>query len=371
MKKIIIFIMMCILFVSSYAKTNESEEYIKAKVISIEKNYIIDKEKLEEQVESVDLYTVKLLEGIENNKEIKIEFPIYKAKQYNLEIKVGDKVIIYKTFDVRDNDTVVNYYISDVDKSFTIYFLFAFFIVLVLLVSKLNGLKAILALFASIFFILYLFIPAISAGVSPILFSVVSCIFASLVSVYSITGFSKKSLVSILGTVLGVALAGFLSYILTNKMRLTGYTDPELLSYGDLFVNIDLRELISAGVIIGSLGAILDVTISISSSINELYKINNNISFKELYNSSMKIGNDIIGTMINTLILAYIGSSLMSIVLIYIQRMNLSFIRIINYEEISVEILRSICGSIGIIVAVPITSFIGSYIYSKTNKLKH
>lgn len=151
-------------------------------------------------------------------------------------------------------------------------------------------------------------------------------------------------------------------------MRLTGYTSTELLTYGDILKDIDLRELISAGIIIGSLGAIMDVTVSIASSINEIYEHNKNIKILPLYRLAIKIGNDIIGTMINTLILAYIGSSLLSVVLIYMQRRNYKLSRILNFEEITVEILRSLCGSIGIIVAVPITAFIGAYFYTQLRK---
>lgn len=109
----------------------------------------------------------------------------------------------------------------------------------------------------------------------------------------------------------------------------------------------------------------MDVAMSISSALNEIKEKNQTIHGKELFLSGMRIGSDIIGTMINTLILAYIGSSLMTTIFIYLQKSQYPLIRILNFESIVVEILRAFCGSIGILVAVPITAYVASKIYSK------
>lgn len=363
MKKI--FLVIVLLFVSVSSLSFAKDEYLRAKLVSLEDTRQVDNPQEAEQIARIEVYKVKILEGEDKGKEISVDFPVYKLDSYNIHPKVNDKIILYKT---QDEENQTKFYISDVDKRGGLLLLSLIFFFMVILVSKYKGFKAIVALVSSVFFIAFIFIPAISNGGSPILFAVLSCVFASLVSIYLIAGFTKKALVSVLGTITGVAISGIISHIFIHQMRLTGYTSTELLTYGDILKDIDLRELISAGIIIGSLGAIMDVTVSIASSINEIYEHNKNIKILPLYRSAIKIGNDIIGTMINTLILAYIGSSLLSVVLIYMQRRNYKLSRILNFEEITVEILRSLCGSIGIIVAVPITAFIGAYFYTQLRK---
>ena len=148
-------------------------------------------------------------------------------------------------------------------------------------------------------------------------------------------------------------------------MRLNGFLDSDLLASAYLLKNVKIKELIPAGVIIGSLGAVMDVAVSITSSINELHETDPNMSKKSMFKSAINIGNDIIGTMINTLILAYIASSIFTLLLIYIQANEYPLIRILNFQDIAVEIMRSICGSIGILIAVPLTAYIGTVIYKK------
>ncbi len=356
MKKIIYIIL--ILFITNFSFSQE--EYIQAKIISLISEEKADKEN--DGVEKILKYKVKILEGKEKNKIKKVEFPIYKEKQYNIYPSVGSKIVLYKSLNT-ENGTIEKteneFYISDVDKRDDFYYMIFIFAGLMLLIAKKKGIKSILALFTTIIFLIKIFIPAISMGYSPILFAVITSIFSSLVTIYFILGFNKKFIISILGTVGGVTIAGFISYIFIHRMRLTGYLDTEVLSYANLLKNINLRELISAGVIIGSLGAVMDVAVSIASSINEIYENNREIKEKTLLKSSMKIGSDIIGTMTNTLILAYIGASLLTLILLYLQADDYPLIRILNYENIAVEILSSLCGSIGIIVAIPITSYIG------------
>ena len=254
----------------------------------------------------------------------------------------------------------LQYYISDVDKRVELYIMGIAFIALVLLIARKNGVKALFALIVTIAFIIKIFIPAIYSGYSPILFAIITAVFSSLVTIYFTVGMNKKFVVALLGVT-----SGILSYIFTYTMRLNGFLDSDLLSCAYLLKKIKIKELIPAGVIIGSLGAVMDVAVSITSSINELHEANPNISKKSMFKSAINIGNDIIGTMINTLILAYIASSIFTLLLIYIQANEYPLIRILNFQDIAVEIMRSICGSIGILIAVPLTAYIGTLIYKK------
>ena len=259
----------------------------------------------------------------------------------------------------------MQYYISDVDKRIEIYIMGIIFVALVLVIAKKNGLKALFALIVTVAFIVKVFIPAVFNGYSPILFAVITAIFSSLVTIYYTVGMNKKFFVSLFGVIGGVVVAGMLSYIFTYRMRLNGYLDPELLASASILKNINLKEVIPAGVIIGSLGAVMDVAVSIASSINELHITDPNMSPKAMFKSVINIGTDIIGTMINTLILAYIASSVFTLLLVYAQAGEYPIIRLLNFQDIAVEIMRSVCGSIGILISVPLTAYIGTLIYKQ------
>lgn len=369
MKKIIYIISFLSLILISRELSFAQEEYIQAKILSL-----VSEQKADENNEEVEknlIYKVEILEGEEKGEIKEIKFSTYKQKQYNIYPRIKDKVVLYKSSnsESQKNENLEQleekYYISDVDKRDSFYGIIFVFTSLMLIIARKKGLKSIIALLITLMFIIKVFIPAISKGQSPILFAVITSIFSSIITIYFILGFNRKFIISILGTVGGVIVAGVMSYVFVYKMRLTGYVDMEVLSYTSIIKNINLRELIAAGVIIASLGAVMDVAVSIASSMNEIYENNKEIKKSVLFNSSMKIGSDIIGTMTNTLILAYIGSSLLMLILLYLQADEYPLIRVLNYENIAVEILGALCGSIGIIVAIPITSYVGGKIFKK------
>ena len=359
MKKFLVFIIFLLCSIITFSnkvtadKSETKEEYLTGKIIAL----ISEENSDEEGVAKLQKFNVKLLEGDDKGEVVEIDLPIYKDNEYNINAKVGDRVVVY--------EMQLQYYISDVDKRIELYIMGIGFIVLVLLIARKNGLKALFALIVTIAFIIKIFIPAIYNGYSPILFAIITAIFSSLITIYFTVGMNKKFVVALLGVTSGVLIAGILSYIFTYRMRLNGFLDSDLLASAYLLKNVKIKELIPAGVIIGSLGAVMDVAVSIASSINELHETDPNMSKKSMFKSAINIGNDIIGTMINTLILAYIASSIFTLLLIYIQANEYPLIRILNFQDIAVEIMRSICGSIGILIAVPLTAYIGTVIYKK------
>lgn len=364
MKKTIILIFFIIFSCLCFSDNNGTkEEYLSGKIVEL-----ISEEKVnfEDGVIKTQKYSIEFLEGNDKGEFIEIDLPIYKNDEYNLGVEVGDKVVIYKTSSTDElGEVKIDYYISDVDKRNEIYLMSFIFIGLILFIARKKGIKAILALLLTIIFIIKVFIPAIYIGYSPIFFAVITAIFSSFITIYFTLGFNKKFLVALLGVTSGVISAGILSYIFTHFMRINGFLDSELLASAYLLKNIKMKELIPAAVIIGSLGAVMDVAVSITSSINEIYETNSSITKKALFKSAINIGKDIIGTMINTLILAYIASSITTLLLIYIQANEYPLIRLLNFQDIAVEIMRSICGSIGILISVPLTAYIGTIIYKR------
>lgn len=348
MKKKLIISILFILSISIFAK----ETYVKGKIISIlkEEHFTDD-----EYLTSMTDFQVEIIEGDEKGKLLMISHPTYKEKQHNISFDPKMNVVVY-----RDTD---GYYIVERDRRISLYLLVFIFLGLTLFIAKKQGLKAILSLGITGFLIFKFMIPSIILGFSPILISIVILSISSIITIFFMTGFNSKGIIAILGTLGGVIFAGILSIFFSNTMGFTGYTTMESINYASLIKNINLKELISTGVIIGSAGAVMDVAMSISSALSEIKSHKPNITSVELYNSGMSIGRDIIGTMINTLILAYIGGSLFTIMILTIQQSDFPSIRILNFEFVGVEFLRAFCGSIGILIAVPLTSFLASKIH--------
>ena len=333
-----------------------SEEYLKGKIIKELEN--IEPQEYEEDILYHKNFLVEIKNG-EKIEEIAILNPIYKENIQNLHLKKGDRVILYKDY---ENSI---YYFVDKIKTREIIYLLSIFISLFILLAKFRGLKAIISLFSTILFFIFLIVPMITEGFSPILAAVLLGVFSTILTFYSIGGFNKKIIAALAGTLGGIIVAAILSSIFVRLTSLTGYVDADAMNYSSLFEGIDLRKLISAGIIIGSLGAIMDNSVSISSALFEVVSHSENISRKKIFFSGINIGKDVMGTMVNTLVLAYLGSSLFTIMLFYKQQAEFPLIRILNSEFIVVEILRALCGSIGILVTVPITSIASAFLLTR------
>lgn len=355
MKKLI-FVLLVIFSLTAMA---DGDSYIKGR--ALEKIESIDTPESDE-VEYIDVYNVRVDEGIDAGRILPIEFPIYRDNAFNIPLKSGKRIVLYTEIG-EEGDNL--YYIADIDKRVNLAVLSLLFIGIVFVLARFKGLRAILALVVTVAITFMFFLPGVIAGQSPILLSVITALLASLITIYFMTGFSPKGHVAVLGSVGGVAFAGVVAYIFTNNLGLTGYTDIDSLNYSGLLKGIKIKELISAGVILGSMGAVMDVAMSISSALHEVEEANVNRTPSEIFQSGMNIGRDIIGTMVNTLVLAYVGSSLFTIMLIIMQKDQFPLIRILNFEFMAVEILRAVCGSLGILIAVPLTSYLASVFHKK------
>ena len=339
------------------------EEYIKGKILYLESTKKSGYNG-QDGIKEIEEYRVRILEGEDKNKEILIQSPVYLEKAYNIFIRENENVVLYKEHGELGDNT---YYIVDIDKRDSIFLIVGIFVLLTVVIARYKGIKAILSLIIVVGIIYNIFLPMISNGYSPILISTLCALLCSTITIFLTTGFSQKGLVAILGAVSGVVIAGIVSMYFSYKMAMTGFVSVEALNYSTLLQGIKIREIISAGVILGSMGAVMDVSMSISSALTELRKRSADIAKKDIFESGMRIGEDIIGTMVNTLILAYIGSGILSTLFIYLQKEQFPLIRILNFESVAADIIRAFAGSIGILVAVPITSYLCCIIFTKKN----
>lgn len=281
----------------------------------------------------------------------------------NRPVKVNDKVLL--TYGQVPNGSSQAWIFINFDRIEQIIKLCAFFFLLIVAISLKKGISTVISLAFTAGVIFLVFIPAILSGRNIYLLTIIVSIYIVVMSLALMNGINKKTLCAILGNVGGIAIAGIISIVISKTLGVTGFVDEDyiFLMYVRPDNPLDLRAIIWAGIMIGSLGAIMDVAMSIASAMKELADTMQRRTIRKLIKSGMNIGRDAIGTMTNTLILAYIGGSLATVLLLVSTNKNLLFL--FNMEMIIVEILQSIVGSIGIIFAVPVTVIICAYIYHK------
>lgn len=270
--------------------------------------------------------------------------------------KKGDSVLINITENA--DGSIKSAYIYELDRYETIYALILVFVLLLGIVGGIKGLKSVISLFLTGIVVLKILIPLIIAGFNPIITTILLCIGISIINLLIIGGKNKKTAAAIIGTIGGVLIASIIGIYVCNKLNLTGLTDEEIQMTIYIAQNsaFNFKGLLFSGILMGSLGAVMDVSMSIASSVAEVKESTPNTNIKLLFKSGMNIGRDIMGTMANTLILAYAGESMYLIMLIY--SYNLPMYRILDQDAIASAILNSIAGSIGLILAVPITAIV-------------
>ncbi|WP_252236791.1 YibE/F family protein [Clostridium sp. CH2] len=338
-------------------KGNQGVGYYKAQVIKV------NKEKLEEDkyIEGIELgyqeVKLKILDGPYKDNEYNVLNNI--SRLYNTKVKAGSKVIA--ALCIKDGN-ISDIMISSFTRSHVLITMGLLFLISILLVGGFRGLKAIVSLIFTIVSVIYLMLPLMLRGVSPILSSLIVAIISITITLILISGVNRKSTAAILGTLSGVIIAGIFAYIFGLWANLSGVNlaDAESIMYISENAGLKIKGIMFAGILISALGAVMDVAMSISSSIFEIHSINNSMSISNLFKSGMNIGKDIIGTMANTLILAFAGGSLNLLILLYSS--NMTFNRLMNLDVIGTEVIQGLAGSIGIILTVPITAIVTSYL---------
>jgi uncharacterized membrane protein len=263
--------------------------------------------------------------------------------------------------DLQGND---NFYITDYIRTNNLFWLFFIFVVLAIAVAQWKGLFSILGM-GFTFLVIFMFIlPRITDGDNPVLIAIIGSAIIIPFSFYLSHGLNKKTTIAIIGSIISLVITGALAAVFVEAVHLTGFASEEagfLQSIKQGSVNI--KGLLLAGIIIGSLGVLDDITVSQSAIVSQLKDLNSKIKPKEIYRRAMNIGQDHIASIINTLVLVYSGAALPLLVLFVDNPRPLG--EILNYEIIAEEIVRTLVGSIGIILAVPITTIIAVLVNKK------
>jgi len=340
------------------------EEFFEAKVVEVlEHEEIIGEDGSGYIRQSLK---IKGLEGRWNNQEIVIENTETKPALKNLYQK-GDKVLVSYSQGLDGSDI---YYTVDFIRRDKLYWLAAIFCLVIFITARWRGLRAILGLGFSFLIIFKFVIPRILDGANPLLVSLFFSAIIILVSTYLVYGLNKKSSVAILGTLAGITIVGVLSVVFTELTRLAGFAQEETLFLATFMgESLNLKGLLLAGFMIGALGVLDDITVSQVSAVQELTKANPDLSRFEIYKRAMKIGIDHVASMVNTLFLAYAGASFPLLLLfVFKQPPFETFNQVMNNEVIATEIVRTLVGSIGLALVVPITTFLAAYFYKRSGK---
>lgn len=302
-------------------------------------------------------FTARKTQGEQRGTEVTAEHTLTTHFMLNeKEVEEGDRVLLVYI------DFTGQYFFANYIRINYVIILGAIFFVLVLFFGRLKGFNAIVSLGFTCMAIFFVFIPAILAGRNVYAATIIVCMYAILSTLVMVVGLNKKALASILGCLGGVLLAGLLMLFMDVLLNLTGFIDDEMQFLTMLENPIDIRAIIFASVTIGAVGAIMDVAMSISSSLWELKEAGGVTDFASIFKSGANIGKDILGTMLNTLVLAYIGSSMSLILLISAHAGSL--MELFNTEMVIVEFLRAIIGSFGMLLAIPLTAAVCGWLYS-------
>ncbi|AAK78865.1 putative membrane protein [Clostridium acetobutylicum] len=241
--------------------------------------------------------------------------------------------------------------------------------ILMIIVGGKRGVKSFFTLILN-FVIMLILLILIGAKFDPLKVTIIGCIIITITTLFFINSFNLKTLSSLFSVVIVVALTLIITYNLSSKAQIQGFgkEQAESLGYLSTYVQLNFSKIVSCQILLGLLGAIIDVSISISSSLHELYLNNPSHTKYELFKSGINIGKDILGTMTNTLLFAYIGSFMT--LSIYFSEVHYSFYDILNTKVFCSELFQSFSSGIGIILIIPITSFITSrLLFSK--RLNH
>lgn len=340
-----------------YERKLERPDYvtIRAKVLDITfDDYQVEKPDM--PIESDFRYQhlrIKILNGPHKNETYTVRNTIEMISPYKLIFDKNDILLLRLTEDA--DHKVVNLKIYERSRERILYFMIAFFMFLLIAIGGKKGLKSAITLIFMGVLIIFVLLPLIVRGYNPILVSIFISALSVVFTLTLVSGINKKTLTAILATIGGVVIAGFIAFVVGKASQLTGLgsDDAQMLAYIPQNKHINFQGLLFGGIIIGALGAIMDVTMSVSSAMWEIKEIQPKITTKEFIRSGMNIGKDIMGSMSNTLILAYVGGSIYMMLLF--SMFNMTPLEIVNLDLIASEIIRAMAGSIGLICAIPLT----------------
>ncbi|MGL4976441.1 MAG: YibE/F family protein [Cetobacterium sp.] len=344
------------------SKIKFPQEFVEGRVTKVIKEDLMKDPIMKGRFRGSQTLEVEILEGKYKDEK----FTVYNSlgSLHNVYADTNLKAI----FTVKEEGEKPTVWLYNLKRTRAIYLLGAIFVGAVVLLGRMKGVKSLLALVFTGSVIVYVLLPLLFKGANPISTSVLLSSLIIVVSFLLIGGYDRKTYSAIIGTICGITVAGIISYGFGKMMSLSGLnlSEGQQLLYITKDFKLQIEGLLFVSILIASLGAVMDVAMSISSSVNEIYQHKSNLTNRELFNSAMVIGKDITGTMINTLILAFAGGSLPLMMMIW--GYGMVYQQFINIPAIAIEVVNALAGSIGIIATVPITAVVSILLIQKNGE---
>ncbi|DAA84773.1 TPA: YibE/F family protein [Candidatus Gastranaerophilales bacterium HUM_3] len=295
---------------------------------------------------------VRLLTGEFKGETVELDNMLTGNPYYDIKLKKNTKVILH----AEDNGEGVEFSIEDIKRSGNLGWLSLLFCGLLIYVGRKKGFYSLISIGLTVLLITHALSPLILIGINPVLATILICIASTAATMYLVGGFNAKSTSAVIGAMLSLLFAGLLSYITMFTAHLTGFTEENSMFLYTAHPELDFIGITISTMILATLGAVMDVAMSIASTINEIYITDNTKTVKDLFISGMNVGRDIIGTMANTLILVYLGGSLPLLLLAG----NIDLQKFINLNQVVTETASALIGSIAIVICVPFTAVAAS-----------
>ncbi len=357
---------------SAFQKQDEAPQveinYYTAKVIDFIEKEQVNPDAPDDQPVKIKHALIEILDKPYKGKQIFIPWMENKSGKMQTVIKAekDDKILIQCTkINEEENCSVI-----DKERKTCLWFLFILFLIVIYLVSKWYGIRAVIGLAFTALVILKFLVPQIANGADPVMISILSIALFIIPTMLFTHGLKVKTYVAILGVIFSVIIVAILAKITINWSGLIGLASEESL-YINLYADkqINLVQLLLAGIILGAVGVMNDIALTQSSIVDQFKKSHPDANWKEIFKKSMIVGNDHISSVINTLFLAYMGVSLPLILLI--QQQNIAFGIAIQREFIATEVIRILTSTIGLVLTVPLTTFVAAIVANRLNLKKY
>lgn len=271
---------------------------------------------------------------------------------------VGDEVVLVRQPEVPDER--FEFYFVDYERKSQLWVLVALFAVAIIALGGVVGVRALVSLVGSLAILIVFTLPSILEGNNPVIVALVGSSAVAIIALYLTHGFNHLTTVALLGSFVSLAITGLLAWFFIGFTNITGLQDENTVAFQVGSNAVNLQGLLLAGVVIGTLGVLDDVTVTQASAVSEIHNANPEHGFRRVYGSALKIGRAHIASTVNTLVLAYAGASLPLLLLFTQAQQPLS--QIINAEIVSVEIVRTLVGSIGLVAAIPVTTALATFV---------
>ncbi len=335
-----------------------------AEVISID--YADSSQNESENNINRQLVTVKIKSGQFSGEKLVLDNVLTGNPAYDINLKKGDNVVLHAESEKSEISNIndVKFFISDMKRIDILLFTLMAFCLLLVLIGRKKGIFSLVSMIATGCLIFFGLVPMIFHGIFPIIATVIVSVLSTLITIYLVGGFNAKSTAAILGTSASLIFAGILAQITISCGNLTGFSGEENIFLYNVHPYLNFKGILASSMIIAALGALMDTSVSIASTINEIHETDNTLSVKQLFSSGMNVGRDIIGTMSNTLILVYLGASLTLVLL----SNNIDLYKFFNLNQVATEISSALVGSIAILLCVPLTAIISSVLIKKNSR---